>query len=134
LILPALTLALISTVGIIYYLRSEIIDFETSDFVLTARSKGVPENKIYTRHILRNSLLPIAGGAGAIITGLFAGSFFIERVFSYPGMGELFLSSITGRDFPVANVLIMFYAILGVISVLITDIVITIIDPRIRIK
>jgi len=134
LILPAITLALISTMGIIYFLRSEIIDHETSDFVTTARSKGVPRNKVYTRHILRNAVLPIAGGAGFVIAGLFSGSFFIETVFAYPGMGELFLTSIMTRDFPVANILIMFYAVIGVVSVLITDIVITVIDPRIRIK
>jgi len=134
LILPALTLAFLSTVGIIYYLRSEIIDYEQSDFVLTARSKGVPENKIYTGHILRNSFLPIAGGLGGIIAGLFSGSVFIETVFSYPGMGELFLTSIRSLDFPVVNALIMFFAILAVISMLVSDIIISIIDPRIRIK
>jgi len=134
LILPALTLALISTVSIIYFLRSEIIDYETSDFVTTARSKGVPENKIYTKHILRNALLPVAGGAGTVIISLFAGSIFIELVFSYGGMGQLFITSIIQRDFPVANTLVMFYAIITAFAMLLTDIVITIIDPRIRIK
>ena len=134
LILPALTLALLATVGTIYFLRSEIIDYESSDFVNTARSKGVPERHIYTRHILRNSLIPIAGNAGSVIIMLFSGSIFIENVFSYPGMGQLFLSSIVARDFPVANTLVMFYAFLTVISVLVADILITVIDPRIRIK
>jgi len=134
LILPGITLALLGTTGIIYFLRSEIIDFENSDFVTTARSKGVPESKIYTRHILRNALLPIAGHAGIIVVGIFTGSVFVETIFSFPGMGELFLTSIVARDFPVANILIMFYSILGVIAVLVTDIAITIIDPRIHIK
>ena len=134
LVLPALTLAALSTIGIIYFLRSEVIDYETSDFVLTARSKGVPENKIYRHHILRNAFLPVAGSMGGIIAGLFGGSVFIETVFSYPGMGELFLTSITGRDFPVVNMLVMFFAVLSVISMLISDILITIVDPRIRIK
>ena len=134
LILPAITLALLSTVAIIYYLRSEIIDYETSDFVLTARSKGVPENDIYTGHILRNSFLPIASTIGLVITGLFTGSVFIETTFAYPGMGQLFIQSITGRDFPVANTLILFYAVLTVLGIALSDIIITIIDPRIRIK
>jgi len=133
-VLPALTLALISTVGTIYFLRSEIIDNDASDFVTTARSKGVPEKKVYTRHILRNALLPIAGGFGSIFAGLFAGSIFIERVFAFSGMGDLFISSIMMQDWPVANTLIIFYAVLTVISMLMTDIIITIIDPRIRIK
>jgi len=133
-VLPAITLALISTVGTIYFLRSEIIDNDASDFVTTARSKGVPEKKVYTRHILRNALLPIAGNFGGIFAGLFAGSIFIERVFAFSGMGDLFISSILVQDWPVANTLILFYAVLTVVSMLLTDIIITIVDPRIRIK
>ena len=134
LILPAITLAVLSTIGIIYFLRSEIIDYESSDFVLTARSKGVPEKKIYTKHILRNSFLPIASTIGFVVAGLFTGSVFIEATFVYPGMGQLFLNSIVGRDFPVANALIMFYAVLTVLAILISDIIVIFVDPRIRIK
>jgi peptide/nickel transport system permease protein len=134
LLLPAFTLAFLSTTGTIYFLRNELIDNDSADFVTTARSKGVPENKVYTRHILRNALLPVAGQAGIVVTGLFAGSIFIERVFTFQGMGQLFLESIMSRDFPVANTLIMFYAVLTALAILITDIVITVIDPRIRIK
>jgi len=134
LILPAISLALISTISIIYFLRSEIVDYEASDFVLTARAKGVPDNKVYTNHILRNSFLPIAGGMGAIIAGLFGGSIFIETIFSYPGMGELFLTAVQSRDFPVVNTLVMLFAIMSAMSMLFSDIIITIVDPRIRIK
>ena len=133
-VLPAISLALISTTGVIYFLRSEIIDNDTSDFVTMARAKGVPENKVYTGHILRNALLPIAGGFGSIFMGLFIGSIFIELVFSFGGMGDLFVSSILMQDWPVANTLILFYSVLIVLSWLFTDILITIIDPRIRIK
>ena len=133
-VLPALTGALLGTVGVIYFLRSEIIDFEASDFVTTAKSKGVPERKIYTRHILRSAMLPLAGQFGIIIAGIFGGSLFIETVFSFSGMGELFISAMMRRDFPIVNALIMFYAILGVISVLIADIALTVIDPRLKIK
>ena len=133
-ILPAISLAIISTTGIIYFLRSEIIENDSSDFVTTARAKGVPENKVYTGHILRNALLPIAGGFGGIFAGLFVGSIFIEAIFSFGGMGQLFVSSILMQDWPVANTLILFYAVLIVVSMLLTDIIITIIDPRIRIK
>ncbi|MCL2420732.1 MAG: ABC transporter permease [Defluviitaleaceae bacterium] len=132
--LPAITLALLSTVSIIYFLRSEIIDYDSSDFVTTARSKGVPESKVYTGHILRNAMLPIAGSIGSLLASLFMGTIFIEHVFTYSGMGELTLTSIRMQDWPVANTLIMFYAILTVASILLTDIIITVIDPRIRIK
>lgn len=133
-ILPALTGALLYTVSIIQYLRSEIIDYKNSDFVVTARSKGVPEKKVYSRHIFRNALLPVASFMGYSISGLLGGSIFIERVFSYPGMGNLFLESITRRDYAVVNALIILFAILTVLGTLLSDIIMSIVDPRIRIK
>jgi len=133
-ILPAFTLAVISTITIIYFLRSEIIDYEASDFVLTARAKGVPENRVYTGHILRNAFLPIAGGMGGIIAGLFSGAIFIEMIFGYPGMGQLFVLSLTQRDWPVINTLIMLFAVVSAAAMLFSDIIITAVDPRIRIK
>jgi len=134
LVLPSLTGALLGIVGIIYFLRNEIIDTQTSDFVTTARSKGVPEGRVYSRHILRNSMLPIAGGIGGSITAVFVGSVFIETVFTFNGMGLLFMTSVSGGDWPVANALIMFYAVLGVVGGLLGDIIIMLVDPRIRIK
>ena len=90
-ILPAFTGAVLGTTGTIQFLRSEIIDAKSMDFVRTARSKGVPQRKVYTRHILRNSLLPIAAFIGFTITGLLGGSVFIETIFGYPGMAHLFI-------------------------------------------
>jgi peptide/nickel transport system permease protein len=133
-ILPALTGALLYTVGIIQYLRSEIIDYKNSDFVVTARSKGVPENKVYSRHIFRNALLPVASFMGYDIAALLGGSIFIESVFSYPGMGNLFLEMIQRRDYAVVNALIILFAVLTVLGTLFSDIIMSIVDPRIRIK
>lgn len=132
--LPVLTGGLLYTVGTIQFLRSEIIDYKNSDFVVTARSKGVPERKVYSRHIFRNSLLPVASSMGYDIAFMITGSIFIEEVFSYPGMGRLFLESITRRDFAVVNALIILYAILTVLGTLLSDIIMSIVDPRIRIK
>ena len=134
LLLPSITVALISTTGIIHFLRSEIINYSNSDFVLTARSKGVPENKIYTRHILRNASMPIASGFGYTITGLLGGMIFTEKIFGYPGMGNLFVDAILSRDYAVVNVLVLLNAILLIVGGLLSDIIITIVDPRIRIK
>lgn len=133
-ILPALTGALLYTVGTIQFLRSEIIDYKNSDFVVTARSKGVPEKKVYSRHIFRNALLPVASSMGYDISFLLGGSLFIEYVFSYPGMGRLFLESIQRRDYAVVNALIILFAVLTVLGTLISDIIMSIVDPRIRIK
>lgn len=132
--LPALTGALLYTVGTIQFLRSEIIDYKNSDFVVTARSKGVPEKIIYSRHIFRNALLPIASSMGYDISFLLGGSIFIENVFSYPGMGKLFLESIQRRDYAVVNALIILFAVLTVLGTLLSDIIMSIVDPRIRIK
>jgi len=132
--LPAMTGALLGTIAIIQYLRGEIINSKSSDFVMTARSKGVPEGKIYTRHILRNALIPIASNAGLALVGLFAGAIFIENIFGFPGMGRLFVDSIVQRDFTVVNALVMLFAFMTAVGVLLSDIILAMVDPRIRIK
>ncbi|MEK4698815.1 oligopeptide ABC transporter permease [Solibacillus sp. FSL R7-0668] len=133
LLLPAGTYALLGTTGVIQYLRTEIIDSKTMDYVKTARSKGIPMKKVYSRHIFRNSLLPIAAFLGFTITGLLGGSIFIETVFAYPGMGKLFIESISARDYSVITALVMLYGFLALLGSLLSDIILSIVDPRIRI-
>lgn len=133
-ILPAITAAILRTTGTIQYLRNEIIDAKTQDYVKTARSKGVPINKVYTHHIFRNSLLPIAAFFGFTITGLLGGSIFLETIFSYSGIGELFFTSIGSRDYAVMNSLVLFFGFLSLTGSLLSDIIMTIVDPRIRIE
>jgi peptide/nickel transport system permease protein len=124
---------LLFTYGTIQYLRNDIIDTKLKDFVKTARAKGVPEGKVYTRHILRNSLLPIAAFLGYEITSLIAGSIFIEMIFSYPGLGQLFIQSISGRDFTVVTALVMISGTAAIVGTMLSDIILSIVDPRIRI-
>jgi peptide/nickel transport system permease protein len=133
-ILPAITYALLATTGIIQYLRSEVIDAKQQDYVKTARSKGVPENMVYNRHIFRNSILPVASTFGYEITGLIGGSVFIEQIFAYPGMGQLFIQSINSRDYSVITALVLLFGITTIIGTLLSDIIMTIVDPRIRIQ
>ena len=133
LILPSILCALISTTAIVQYLRTGIVDNKVEDYVRTARSKGVPENVVFNKHILRNSLLPIAAFFGNT-TGLLSGSMVIESVFSYPGMGKLFLDSIGQRDYTTLTALILLFGVLTLIGNLLSDIIMSIIDPRIRIK
>jgi len=133
-ILPAITAAVLRTTGTIQYLRNEVIDAKTQDYVKTARSKGVPINKVYTHHIFRNSLLPIAAFFGFTITGLLSGSVFIETIFSYSGMGELFITSITSRDYSVMNALVLLFGVLTLFGSLLSDIIMAFVDPRIRIE
>jgi len=133
LILPALTAALLSTVGTVQYLRNEIIDTKLKDFVKTARAKGTPERKVYSRHIFRNSLLPVAAFLGYDIVGILGGSIFIEQIFGYPGIGQLFISSISQRDYNVITTLVMLSGFLALLGTMLSDIILSIVDPRIRI-
>jgi peptide/nickel transport system permease protein len=134
LFLPVMSGALIATVGTIQYLRNDIIDQKIKDYVKTARAKGVPEGRVYTRHILRNSLLPIAAFLGYEITGLIGGSIFIETIYSYPGLGYLFIQSIQLRDFTVVTALVMISGVAVIIGTLLSDIILSIVDPRIRLE
>lgn len=132
-ILPGTTLALISTTGTIQYLRTGIIDAKSQDYVRTARAKGVPEAVVYRRHIFRNSLLPIAAFMGYTITGLVSGAVITENIFTYQGMGRLFLDSISGRDFSVMMTLVLFFGFMTLLGTLLSDIIMVFVDPRIRI-
>lgn len=134
LFLPVMSAALIGTFTTIQYLRNDIIDQKIKDYVKTARSKGVPEGKVYTRHILRNSLLPIAAFLGYEITGLIGGSIFIESIYSYPGLGQLFVQSISLRDFTVVTALVLISGAAVIIGTLLSDIILSIVDPRIRLE
>lgn len=133
LILLTITYALLGTTMIIQYLRSEVVDAKTQDYVKTARSKGVPEKVVYSRHIFRNSALPIASTMGYQITGLIGGSVFIEQIFAFPGMGQLFISSLNSRDYSVIVALTLLFGVATLVGTLLSDIIMTIVDPRIRI-
>lgn len=134
LLLPAFSMAVITTVSTVQYLRSEIIDTKQKDFIITARAKGASESRVYNRHIFRNSLVPIAAFFGYEITGLIGGSIFIENIYNYPGMGQLFLDSILQRDFSVVTATVLIFGIAAILGALISDIILSIVDPRIRIK
>ena len=134
LILPAFTMAILSTTGTIQYLRTGVIDAKSQDYVRTARAKGVPENVVFNRHIFRNSILPIAAFLGYEFTGIIGGSVFIENIFSYPGMGNLFVSSITGRDYSVILALLLLFGTATLLGTLLSDIIMSIVDPRVRVQ
>lgn len=134
LILPALSMSLISVVGTVQYLRNEIVDTKQKDFIITARAKGASESRVYNRHILRNSVLPIAAFFGYEITLLIGGTVFIETIFSYPGMGQLFFQSIQLSDYTVVTAIVLLLGIATILGALLSDIILSLVDPRIRIK
>ena len=132
--LPALAFALSASAGNIQRLRSGIIEAKQEDYVLTARSKGVPESMVYRRHIFRNASMPVTALLGYDITGFIGSSIFIEYIFSYPGIGRLFISSLESRDFSVIVALLLFYGLAALIGTLVSDVILTIVDPRVRVR
>ena len=92
-LLPALVLGLLSTASYTQFLRNDIIENSRKDYVRTARAKGTPESKIYNQHILRNSIIPLITFLGFDIVALVGGAIITETIFTYPGIGQLFLNS-----------------------------------------
>ena len=133
-VIPAVTMAILSTTSTVQYLRTGVIDAKGQDYVRTARAKGVPEKVVYNRHIFRNSILPIASFLGYELTGLIGGAIFVESIFTYPGMGQLFITSLSSRDYSVILSLLLLFGFGTLLGTLLSDIIMSIVDPRIRIK
>lgn len=134
LILPATVLGIIGTATYAQLLRNDIIENSRKDYVRTAQAKGTSENKIYNVHILRNSLIPVVTYIGFDFVNIINGSLIVETIFTYPGIGQLFLVSIETRDFPVILNLAMIFTTLSLLGNLVADIMYGIVDPRIKIE
>jgi peptide/nickel transport system permease protein len=132
LILPICTLALITIALFSRYMRSSVLDNITEDYVRTARAKGASERRVLIRHVLRNSLIPIATLVGLSIPGILAGALITEAVFNYPGMGYLFYQSASNQDYPVLLGFTVVVAVATVVGSLIADIAYAVLDPRVR--
>lgn len=130
--LPAIVLGLLSTASYTQFLRNDIIENSRKDFVRTARAKGTAESKIYNQHILRNSMIPLITFLGFDIVALVGGAIITETIFTYPGIGQLFLNSVSQRDYPVLMTLTMMFSFLTLFGNLVADILYGIVDPRIR--
>jgi peptide/nickel transport system permease protein len=134
LVAPALVLALVETAMWARFMRSSMLDVINQDYIRTARAKGLPEWRIVTLHALRNALLPMITVAGLQFPTLLGGALVTETVFTWPGMGRLFLDSIGYRDYPVVMGILMFSASMVLIGSLLADILYAVIDPRIRVE
>jgi peptide/nickel transport system permease protein len=131
-ILPALVLGLLSTASYTQFLRNDIIENSRKDYVRTARAKGTPEKKIYNVHILRNSIIPLITFLGFDIVAIISGAIITETIFTYPGIGQLFLQSVRTNDYPLMMALTMLFSFLTLIGNLVADILYGVVDPRIR--
>jgi peptide/nickel transport system permease protein len=132
LVLPVVALTLVSFVSWMRYQRSSIVDVMGAPYIRTARSKGLSERQVLLRHALRNALLPVVTLLGLSLPALVGGAYFVEYIFSIPGIGYLTFSSIFSRDYPTLMAITMLTAVLIVAGNLLADIAYALIDPRIR--
>lgn len=132
LIMPACVLGSTMVGSLIQYIRSSMLEVMREDYVRTARSKGLTELVVVTKHILRNSLIPVVTYLGMEIPLLIGGAVVTEQVFSWPGLGNLMLKSINARDYPVIMGVTIITAVAVLAFNLLTDLLYGVLDPRIR--
>lgn len=133
-ILPSTSIAIGTCAVLIRYLRSAMLDESTKLYVQTARSKGLSEKAVYTKHILKNALIPTITILGLLVVDILGGSIITENVFNIPGLGNLIVNSINSRDLPLIQGLVLYLATIVVTFNFLVDILYSIIDPRIRIR
>jgi peptide/nickel transport system permease protein len=114
------------------YVRSQMLEVESQDYVRTARAKGLPWEMVHYKHALRNALLPFVTMFGLILPGLIGGSVIIESIFSWPGLGRMAYEAILARDYPVILTINFIAAVLVLIGTFVSDLLYVIVDPRIR--
>jgi peptide/nickel transport system permease protein len=132
LVLPVVTLALVTVASYSRYMRSSAIDVLAQEYIRVARAKGMPRRLILLRHVLRNSLLPVVTMVGLSFSWIVAGAVIAEEVFNYPGMGLLFYQASTTHDFPVLLGSTLVVGVATVIGNLAADVAYGVLDPRIR--
>ena len=133
-ILPAFALGAGFAGYIARLTRTTVLDVLASDYIRTARAKGLSEFKILLKHVLKNSIYPIVSVMGPLTAGLVTGSFVIEFIFSIPGMGRFFITAVTNRAYPLIMGVTLVYAVLIVIANIVVDIVYGWLDPRVTVK
>ncbi|UCF90198.1 MAG: ABC transporter permease [Desulfobacterales bacterium] len=114
------------------YVRSQMLEVESQDYVRTARAKGLPAEQVHYRHALRNALLPFVTMFGLILPGLIGGSVIIESIFSWPGIGRMAYEAILARDYPVILTVNFVSAVLVLGGTFVSDVLYLLVDPRIR--
>ena len=133
-ILPVACLAFNPIAYIARQTRSSMLEALEQDYVRTASSKGVSEVMVVAKHALKNALTPVITYLGPLVAGLLTGGFVVERLFSVPGMGRYFVQSISDRDYTMIMGIVIFYGIFVVICNLVSDILLAIVDPRVKLS
>jgi peptide/nickel transport system permease protein len=132
LLLPILTLTALTVASFSRYMRSAALDNLAQDYIRLARAKGLPERLVLSRHLLRNSCLPMITLVGLSIPNLVAGNLLIETLFNYQGLGLLFYQALGNEDYPILLAYTVLGGVLTVLGNLLADVAVTVADPRIR--
>ncbi|MEN9936464.1 MAG: hypothetical protein RLZZ387_3043 [Chloroflexota bacterium] len=131
-IMPCAVLVLVNVAGWSRFVRASMLEVLRADYVRTARAKGVKERLVVLKHSLRNALIPFVTLLAGVLPGLFAGALVTETIFNWPGMGRLFVDALGRFDYPVAMAVLFVTIVLTLIGYLLSDILYTVVDPRIQ--
>lgn len=131
---PVLTLALTGISNYPRFVRTELLEVLSQDYVRTAHSKGLRARIVVTRHALRNALIPLVTSLGGILTILIGGAVIVEQIFNWPGLGRLFFEALVNKDFPIVQANVVVGSALLLLSYILRDVVYVIVDPRIKVK
>ena len=134
LVLPTVTLAVVTVAVYSRYVRSSMVDNLTENYVRTARANGLPEWRVVLVHTLRNGLFPVIGLLGMYLPALFSGALVVESLFNFPGMGQLFWQAALKRDYPVLLGVTLVVSIATVVGALLADLLYAAADPRVRLR
>jgi len=134
LVLPIVTLVVISIGSLMRYTRTNMLEVLNADYIRTARAKGLPESKVIYHHAFRNTLIPLVTMLGGSLPGLFAGALITETLYSIPGIGFVSYQSMVAGDIPFSMFYLVFMSILTLLGNLISDILYAVVDPRVRIS
>lgn len=132
--IPAFIAAITDVAGLSRYIRALMLDVLRSDYIRTARAKGVSESVAVWKHTFRNAILPIVGGIGGVLPGLIGGAGFIEVVFAYPGMTPMILDALASQDLYLIAGFTMITTILLIVGNMLADILLAVVDPRIKVE
>ncbi|HEX7064491.1 MAG TPA: ABC transporter permease [Bacillales bacterium] len=133
-ILPAVALSAMPLAFVARLMRSSMLEELGSDYVKTAKAKGIKQSVVTYRHAIRNAIMPVVSYLGPLLAAILTGSFVVEKIFGIPGLGNEFVTSITNRDYTTIMGVTVFYSVLLLFSILIVDIIYGLIDPRIKLS
>ncbi|WP_312108483.1 ABC transporter permease [Brevibacillus reuszeri] len=131
-IMPSLALSVTVVAAVARFIRTEMLEVLSQDYILSARAKGISETEVVWKHVVRNSLIPVVTMLGPMAVSIMTGTLVIEKIFSVPGLGEQFILSIMVNDYSVIMGITLFYSTLFILVVLLVDLIYGFLDPRIR--